>query len=408
VSAERSFVIVGAGLTAASAADELRKQGFDDRVRVFGRERHLPYIRPPLSKAFLAGTEEREAADVHSADWYSDHDVEVTTGASVGSIDREAHELTLDDGSTVPYGRLLLATGSSARVPSIPGIAFPGVHTLRTVDDAETLKAEFGDGGKRVVLVGSGWIGMEVGATARTLGNEVTILDRGSIPLAGAIGKELGAVFARLHIDHGVDLRTGVQVERIDRSDDGLRVGLLGGDSVAADAVVVAVGATPNVQLAEDAELDVDDGVLVDERFTTSDPEIFAAGDIASVPYAAIGRRIRSEHWANAQATGRAAARGMLGVTGVYDDIPYFYTDQFDLGMEYSGYAPLAVGARVVYRGDVEAREFIAFWVADDRVVAGMNVNVWDVNDQVQRLIRKGPGVDLAQLTDPSVPLEDL
>jgi 3-phenylpropionate/trans-cinnamate dioxygenase ferredoxin reductase subunit len=282
------------------------------------------------------------------------------------------------------------------------------VSTLRTIDDAEGLKEELGGGDKHVVLIGSGWIGMEVGATARTLGNEVTILDRGSVPLAGAIGRELGTVFARLHIDHGVNLRTGVQVERIDRSDDGLRVGLLGGDSVAADAVVVAVGATPNVELAEDAELDVDDGVLVDERFTTSDPDVFAAGDIASVPYAGIGRRIRSEHWANAKDTGRASARGMLGLSGVYDDIPYFYTDQFDLGMEYSGYAPLTVGARVVYRGDVEAREFIAFWIADDRVVAGMNVNVWDVNDQVQRLIRKGPGVDLAKLTDPSVPLEDL
>ena len=401
-------MIVGTGLAAASAAEELREKGFDDPIRMFGRERHLPYIRPPLSKGFLAGTEDRAAADVQPADWYGQHDVEVTTGTSVVSIDRGANELTLDDGSTVPYGRLLLATGSSPRVPSIPGVASPGVHTLRTVDDSEALKAEFGGGGKRVVLIGSGWIGMEVGATARTLGNEVTILDRGSVPLANAIGRELGAVFARLHIDNGVELRTRVEVERIDESDDGLRVRLIGGDTVSADVVVVAVGAAPNVQLAEDAGIDVDDGVLVDGTFATSDPDIFAAGDIASVPYAAVGRRIRSEHWANAKDTGPAAARGMLGLNEAYDEIPYFYTDQFDLGMEYSGYVPLTLGARVVYRGDLDAREFIAFWIADDRVVAGMNVNVWDVNDQVQRIIRKGSAVDLAKLTDTSVPLGDL
>ena len=316
---------------------------------------------------------------------------------------------SLDDGTSASYDRLLLATGSEPRSLPIPGTELEGVRTLRTVDDSERLHADFRDGGRRVVLIGSGWIGMEVGATARTLGNEVTILDRDEIPLAAAIGDELGQVFARLHEENGVVLRKSVQVERI-VGEDGRVTGveLQGGETIPADVVIVAVGAAPRVTLAAEAGLGVDNGVLADERLATSDPDVFAAGDIANHLHPVIGIRLRSEHWANAKAGGRAAARSMLGQGGVYDDIPYFYTDQFDLGMEYSGYAPLTVGARVVYRGDVDAREFIAFWIADDRVVAGMNVNVWDVNDQVQRIIRKGPDVELAQLTDPSVPLGEI
>ena len=401
-------MLVGAGLAAAAAVAELREQGFDGRIRMFGRERHLPYLRPPLSKGFLAGTEPRDEADVHEPDWYERHDVEVATESEVVALDRAAHEIALADGSTVGYTRLLLATGSIPRVPAVPGVGLPGVRTLRTIDDAEVLRREFADGGRRVVIVGSGWIGMEVAATARSLGNEVTVLDRGTVPLAHAIGDEMGRVFARLHIEHGVDLRSTVQLERIDEADDGLRVRLVGGDAVSADVVVLAVGASPDVALAEEAGLDVDDGVLVDAKLTTSDPDVFAAGDLANAMHPVIGRRIRSEHWANAKGTGHAAARSMLGLTGDYDDIPYFYTDQYDLGMEYSGYAPLAAHARIVTRGDVAGREFVAFWIADERVVAGMNVNVWDVNEQVQRLVRDEVVVDQARLADPGVPLEDL
>jgi len=403
------FVIVGGGLAGASAAAELRTQGYGGAVLLIGGERHHPYLRPPLSKGFLSGSETRESIDVHPPGWYAENGVELKLGVRATHIDRAAHLVSMDDGSSASYDRLLLATGSDPRSLPIAGTELDGVRTLRTVDQSEVLHADFRDGGRRVVLIGSGWIGMEVGATARTLGNEVTILDRDEVPLSAAIGEELGRVFAGLHQQNGVVLRPSVQVERI-VGDEGRVTGveLQGGEIVPADVVIVAVGAAPYVTLASESGLAVDNGVLVDERLATSDPDVFAAGDIANHLHPALGMRLRSEHWANAKAGGRAAARSMLGQGGVYDDIPYFYTDQYDLGMEYSGYAPLTVGARVVYRGDLDAREFIAFWIAEDRVVAGMNVNVWDVNDQVQRLIRKGAGVDLARLTDPSVPLGDL
>lgn len=402
------FVIVGGGLAGASAAGELRKQGFHGSIVLIGGERHVPYIRPPLSKGFLSGSESRESIDVHPAGWYDDNDVDLRLGTRVARVDRASHLVQLDDGTSHGWDRLLLATGSDPRRLPLPGAELAGVRTLRTVDDSERLHEVLKDGGRRVVLIGSGWIGMEVGATARTLGNEVTILDRDTVPLANALGEELGRVFARLHEENGVVLRPSVQVERIVGEAGAVTgVRLADGETVPADLVVMAVGAAPYVTLASEAGLDVDDGVLVDERLATSDPDVFAAGDIANALHPAIGLRLRSEHWANAKAGGRAAARSMLGQGGVYDDIPYFYTDQFDLGMEYSGYAPLAARARVVYRGDVDAREFIAFWVDGDRLVAGMNVNIWDVNEQVQALIRRG-SVDVDRLTDPAIPLGEV
>jgi 3-phenylpropionate/trans-cinnamate dioxygenase ferredoxin reductase subunit len=257
------------------------------------------------------------------------------------------------------------------------------------------------------VLIGSGWIGLEVAASARQLGNEVTVLERDAVPLSAALGSELGEVFARMHREHGVDLRMSVNVERVvgEARADGV---VVDGETVPADLVLVGVGAVPNTGLAEAAGLEVQNGILVDAHLRTSAPDVFAAGDVANAYHPVIQKHLRSEHWANALNAGPVAARSMLGQNAVFDDIPYFYTDQYDLGMELSGYPPLMSQAQLVIRGDLEAREFISFWVDDERVVGGMNVNVWDVNETVQELIRSGKRVDAAALADPSVPLETL
>jgi 3-phenylpropionate/trans-cinnamate dioxygenase ferredoxin reductase subunit len=250
---------------------------------------------------------------------------------------------------------------------------------------------------------------MEVAATARTLGNTVTILERGPIPLANALGDELGQMFADLHEHNGVILRRSVSVESVvGNNGRATAVRLENGEIIPADLVLVGIGATPNVELAKSAGLTVDNGISVDASLCTSDPAIYAAGDVANAYHPVAKLRLRSEHWANALNGGKAAARSMLGQNVSFDDIPYFYTDQFDIGMEYSGFGPLARGADVVYRGDRVGREFIAFWVKGGKVVAGMNVNVWDVNEAVQGIIRRGNQVDHAKLMDANVPLESL
>ncbi len=409
VAESEGIIIVGAGLAGASAAKTLRDEGFAGRVRLFGREPHRPYIRPPLSKDYLSGATDRDSVFVESAGWYSDNGVEFEQSTEVTRIDRSGHRVTLSNDTTAGYDRLLLATGSTPRRLSIPGSELDGVHYLRTLDDSDTLHALIADGGIRLVLIGSGWIGMEVAATARTLGNDVTILERDPIPLANALGDELGTMFAELHREHGVVLRTEVVVESL--AGDGGRVTgvvLAGGEIVPADAVLIGIGAIPDIALAIDAGLDRDNGVLVDSSLRTSDSDIFAAGDIANAWHPIAGMRLRSEHWANALWGGALAARSMLDQATSYDAIPYFYTDQFDLGMEYSGFGPLTQGADLIYRGDRAAREFIVFWLAGGRVVAGMNVNVWDVNEDVQGVIRRANQVDPIRLADPSVPLEEL
>jgi NADPH-dependent 2,4-dienoyl-CoA reductase/sulfur reductase-like enzyme len=404
----QTVVIVGASLAGASAAEELRTQGFEGRVVLVGRESEPPYIRPPLSKDYLSGKAGLAEVYVHPSDWYAEHDIELRLGVEVESIDPTAHTVMVA-GESIAYDKLLLATGSRPRELDIPGAVMPGVFYLRTLSDSSKLATAIAGGDKRVVLIGSGWIGLEVAATARTLGNDVRVLEHGTVPLASALGDELGRYFAALHERNGVVLTTNVEVREI-LEKDGTVAGVRIGDSsvVPADVVLVAVGAQPNVELAQAAGLDVDNGVLVDASLRTSDPDIFAAGDIANEAHPVLGQRLRIEHWANAQNQGPAAARAILGQDVSFDDIPYFYTDQFDLGMEYSGYGPLAKDATVVYRGEPGSGAFIAFWTADGKVVAGMNVNVWDVNEEVQGVIRRGNRVDPARLADPSVELASL
>jgi 3-phenylpropionate/trans-cinnamate dioxygenase ferredoxin reductase subunit len=400
-----TFAIVGGGLAGAKAAEALRDKDFDGHVVLFAAEEHLPYERPPLSKEYLAGKKVLADFTVAPSTWYRDHHIELQLGTKVSAIDPRTHTVSLPDGSTVRYDKLLLATGSRPRRPSIPGADADGVYYLRTVDDAEALNSALAEGSS-LAVIGGGWIGLEVAAGARERGVNVTVVEMAELPLMASLGREVGEVFAALHRQHGVDLRLGAAVREI-TTVGGKATGLELGDgsTVDADAVLVAVGAGANTALAEQAGLALGDGgVLVDSSLRTSDPDIFAVGDIAAADHPLFGMRIRTEHWANALKQPAVAAAGMLGKPEEYTELPYFFTDQYDLGMEYAGHAPHY--ERVVFRGDVAGREFVAFWLdRDNRVLAGMNVNIWDVLDDVKSLISSRAPVDPDRLADPQQPL---
>jgi 3-phenylpropionate/trans-cinnamate dioxygenase ferredoxin reductase subunit len=403
-----TFAIVGASLAGAKAAEALREQDFDGDVILFGAETHLPYERPPLSKGFLKGTEDRDSFVVHPKEWYEEQKVELRLGTEVTGLDASAHRLTTADGGEMAYDRLLLATGSTPRRLSMPGADAPNVRYLRTVDDSEELRAAI-DEQARVVIVGAGWIGLEVAAAASEAGASVTVIESLDLPLLRVLGPEMASVFADLHRDHGVDLRLGTTLSEI-RTDAGQATSVVLGDGsdVPATLMVVGIGITPNTALAEAAGLEVDNGIVVDEALRSSDPDVFAAGDVANAQHPLLGRRIRVEHWANALNQPAVAAKAMRGEPASFDMLPYFYTDQYDLGMEYVGYVGPGDDTHVAVRGDTAGREFVAFWLdPQDRVQAGMNVNVWDVVDDVKALITANRPVDVAALTDPDVPFSD-
>jgi 3-phenylpropionate/trans-cinnamate dioxygenase ferredoxin reductase subunit len=378
-----TLVIVGASLTGAKAAETLRSEGFEGRVLLVGAEADRPYERPPLSKQYLRG--EREVRPyVHDEAFYADNDIELRRATEVTALDAGASTITLADGEAIGFDKLLIATGAQPR-----RLDLPGVLTLRSVEDSDAIRARIEAGG-RVVVIGAGWIGAEVAASAREKGCEVTLLERDELPLERVLGAELGAIYRDVHLDHGVQFVGGAAIEGI--GDDGVR--LSDGRVFAADFVVAGVGVTPRVGLAQAAGLPVDNGILTDEYLQTSAPGIFAAGDVANAVHPFYGERVRVEHWDNALHQGPAAARNMLGQQRVYDRIPYFFSDQYDVGMEYSGH-PTAWD-EVVFRGDVAKREFLAYWVKDGVVVAGMNVNIWDVHDDIRALIqRRAPVADI-------------
>jgi len=406
-----AYVIVGASLAGAKAAETLREEGFDGPVVLIGEEAERPYERPPLSKDYLLGKAERETIYVHPLSWYAEHDVDLRLGTTVTGVDPAAREVTLAGGSRIGYAKLLLATGSVPRRLPVPGADADadadGVLYLRRVEDSDRIRAAF-HAASRVAVIGAGWIGLETAAAARAAGVEVTILETAELPLLRVLGREVAEVFAGLHREHGVDLRFGVQVAEITGSGgraDGVR--LADGTRIPADVVIVGVGITPNVQLAEKAGLEVGNGIVTDAGLRSSDPDIYAAGDVANAAHPLLGRHIRVEHWANALHQPQTAARSMLGQDAAYDLVPYFYTDQYDLGMEYAGYVEPGGYDQVVFRGDVQRREFVSFWLGGGRVLAGMNVNVWDVNETIQAIVRGGHVVDAARLADVAVPLEE-
>ncbi|MER5438549.1 FAD-dependent oxidoreductase [Streptomyces sp. NPDC002790] len=417
VDADQTFVIVGGGLAGAKTAETLRAEGFTGRVILIGDERDHPYERPPLSKGYLQGKEERDSVFVHEPAWYASNDIELHLGQTVVEIDRADKTVRLGEGAVVRYDKLLLATGAEPRRLDVPGTHLAGVHHLRRLAHAERLKgvlASLGRDNGHLVIAGAGWIGLEVAAAAREYGAEVTIVEPEATPLHSVLGPELGQIFAELHGDHGVRFHFGARLTEI-TGQDGMVLAALtdDGEEHPAHDVLAAIGAAPRTALAEAAGLDLADrahggGIAVDATLRTSDPDIYAVGDVAAVQHPLFDDRLRVEHWANALNGGPAAARAMLGMDISYDRVPYFFSDQYDLGLEYSGWAPPGSYDEVVLRGDAGKREFIAFWLKDGQVLAGMNVNVWDVTEQIQRLIRSGAKPGVERLSDPSVPLSDL
>ncbi|MGO4384536.1 NAD(P)/FAD-dependent oxidoreductase [Specibacter sp. RAF43] len=403
------MVIIGGGLTGATAAETLRKEGYAGAVTIVADEPEIPYQRPPLSKGFLAGKEGEDALLPYPAAWYPENNVTVLTGTAATGVDPAAHTVTLAGGDTLAYEKLLIATGATPRIIPFPGVDLDGVHYFRSKADSLAMKELLSAGGHNVVMIGSGWIGMEIAATARELGNTVTLLGLEEVPLSVAIGKELGAVFAARHEEAGVKFVLPSSAAEIQGTDGKVTSVLTTtGETIPADLVVVAIGVVPNIGLAKDAGLVINNGIEVTGGLQTSDPDIFAAGDVANSLHPVTGQFARSEHWANAIASGKVAAKSMLGQDAELNDIPYFYTDQFDLGMEYSGFGALTKDAELVIRGSLEKREFIAFWVLEGKVVAGMNVNVWDVQDAIKDLIGSGRTVEAAKLADPQTPLETI
>jgi 3-phenylpropionate/trans-cinnamate dioxygenase ferredoxin reductase component len=408
MASEKPFVIVGAGLAGARTAESLRAEGFTGPVTLVGEENELPYERPPLSKDYLMGTSARDATYVHEKPWYADQSVDLRLGVPVTGVDPGRQEITLADGECIGYAKLLLSTGSSPRRLPVPGAELEGVLYLRSLDDSDRIK-EILQTATRVAVVGGGWIGLEIAAAARTADVEVTVLEGAELPLLRVLGREVAQTFADMHRRHGVDLRCSVQVAEI--TGDGGRasgVRLADGSQIPADAVIVGVGIVPNARLGELAGVKVDNGIVVDAQLRTSDRDIFAAGDVANAFHPVLGKHIRVEHWANAQYQPQVAAKAMLDRVASYDRMPYFFTDQYDLGMEYTGYVEPGGYDEVVFRGDVASSEFVVFWVSNGRVLAGMNVNVWDVAEAIEAIVRAGKPVDRRRLADLQVPLESL
>jgi len=400
-----TFVIVGAALAGAKAAEALRSEGFDGRIALIGAESERPYERPPLSKDLLRGESEVEGARVHEAGFYEEKDIELRTGVTVEAIDTAASEVALAGGERLAYDRLLLTTGAEPRRVPVPGADLEGVHYLRDLGDSAAIGERIAAGG-RLVVIGAGWIGSEVAASARQKGCEVAVVEMTDVPLERVLGREVGAIYGDIHRDHGLELHTGVGVEAIEGDGRAERVRLSDGRALDCDFVVVGVGVVPRTALAEQAGIAVNDGIVVDEHLQTSVPGIYAAGDVANAFHPFYGHHLRVEHWANALNQPATAAQSMLGKEASYERLPYFFSDQYEVGMEYAGFA--REWDEVVFRGDTAAREFIAFWVSGGRVVAGMNVNVWDVVEGIQELIRSRREVPVERLRDPDVPLEEL
>ena len=400
------YVVVGGGLAGAKAAEALRDSGATGPVTVVAAEPDAPYERPPLTKEFLKGEKEFDSFRALAEDWYGRHEVEVRQRSRATAIDRAARTVALEDGSTLGYDRLLIATGADPLKLPVPGADAAPLHYLRRLSHARRLRDAISPGGRRVVIVGAGWIGLEVAAAARGYGNEVTVIEMGANPLERALGAEVGAFFGRVHREEGVDLRTGSGVAAFETAGDVTTVIDSSGNRFDGDVVVVGAGIRPAIGLGKDAGLDVGRGILTNASLQTSDPAIWAAGDAAEAYHPYLGRHLHVEHWSFALNSGKAAGQSMAGQDVTFDRVPYFYTDQYDVGMEYSG--TTEGYDRVLFRGDPAGREFIAFWLADGKVLAGMNVNVWDVTDPIQALVRSGKPVDLDRLADPQVPLTDL
>jgi 3-phenylpropionate/trans-cinnamate dioxygenase ferredoxin reductase component len=403
-----SFIIVGGGLAGAIAAQTLREEGFDGSITLLVQEPNAPYERPPLSKDYLQSKADRDSIFVHAEPWYAEHGVDLSLGAAVTSLDPAGRTVTTDTGAQLHYDKLLLATGSKPRRLEVPGADPDGVYYMRNVEDSERIKIDFARA-KRVVIIGAGWIGLETAAAARAAGLDVTLLVSGDLPLEHVLGPEVAPIFDELHRRHAVDLRyRTTAVELTGRHGAVTAVRLRDSTKIDADMIIVGIGVAPRTELAAAAGLKIDNGIVVDEHLRTSDPDIFAAGDIAQTYSPRLGRHIRVEHWANARRQGAVAAKAMLGQDAVDVRPSYFFTDQYDLSMEYTGDIGPAGYDRVIFRRHADSNEMIVFWLYEQRIQAGMNINIWDVADDIDRLIQSARPINADDLGNPAIPLVTL
>jgi 3-phenylpropionate/trans-cinnamate dioxygenase ferredoxin reductase subunit len=401
----RTLAIVGASVAGAKAAEAAREAGYDGRVVLIGDEATAPYERPPLSKAVLRGEADPASTRVHPDGFYDDHDIELVTDRVVG-IDSSSRRFALSDGDTLAFDAAILATGAEPRRLAVPGAALDGVRYLRSVDDSNRLREAIASA-SRVAVIGAGWIGSEVAASARQMGADVVLIAPTPVPLGHVLGDEIGEVFRRLHADNGVQLRLGVGVAELRGSGGVEEVLLTDGTTEPADLVVAGIGVTPRTDVAgAGCGLAIDNGIVADQHLETNVAAVYAAGDVANAWHPRYRRHVRVEHWANALNQGATAGRNVAGWREDYDRLPYFFSDQYDLGMEYVGLSNSS--DELVVRGDLDAREFVAFWHRDGVVDAAMNVNVWDVVDDLKAIITAGRPVDPVRLVDPAIEIGDL
>ena len=400
-----TFVIVGAGLAGGGAAATLREEGFDGRVVLIGAEAQPPYERPPLSKEYLRGESSFEQALFQPLDFYGENDIETRFGCRVTHIDATEKVIELDNGESVPYEALLIATGARNRHIPIPGFDLAGIYGLRTVADADHIRSDISPG-RKAVVVGMGFIGSEVAASLRHSDVEVAVVDRNTVPLRRALGEEVGRVVEDIHRDHGTDLIFEDTVAAFEGAERVERIITQRGQSIECDFAVVGLGAEPVTELLTGTGVEIDNGVLVDEQFRTSVEGIFAAGDVANHYHPLFKRHIRIEHWQNALKQGPAAARNMLGENEPYDEIPWFWSDQYEHNLQYAGFH--TEWDELVVRGSLEYRNFVAYYQKDGRILAAAAINrSRDLRRSIP-LIKHQEGIAAAKLRDPDIDLRKL
>ena len=405
---DQTFIVVGGGQAGGRAVEGIRKAGFDGTVILLGEEARAPYERPPLSKQVLTGAAEPDSAKLRDDGWYAEQGIDLRLSTRVGRIDRSRKRVVLEDGQELAYDRLLLATGAQPKVPALPGIELAGVHVLRDVDDSLALRRAM-QAGARVALVGGGYIGLEVAAAARKLGCETTVLEAAPSLMRRQVAPELGDWYARLHRHHGADVRLEAEVARLFGDDRVEGVELADGGRIDADIVVIGVGIRPNAELAMQAGLDAGDGIEVDDQGRTSDPDIFAAGDVTRQPNPYVDGKLRLESWQNAQNQALVAGQAMAGAEDVrHGDVPWFWSDQYGINLQMVGMP--SGQPRHVWRGDPAAGPGFTLFYLDGagRLTAANAVDRPGDIAAARRMIERGLSPDPDKLADPEVSMKKL
>lgn len=402
---DEQIVIVGAGLAGGRAAETLRQEGFDGRIILLGEEPERPYERPPLSKNVLRREAPEEKIFLRPFEYYREQSIDLLLGVAAQRLDPTQHQITVSSGESLRYSKLLIATGARPRRLTVAGADLPGVFYLRTVQDARNL-AEAIDRSRRIAVIGAGFIGAEVAASSRMKGADVTVIEMVPVPLQRVLGNSLGQIYADIHREHGVDLRLGESIAEFRGHGRIEQVVTTSGARIECDAAVVGIGVQPDVDWLLDSGVELGNGVIVDDLCATNVPDVFAAGDVANWWHPALGERIRVEHYENAQNQGVAAAKSMLGKGEPYAPVPYFWSDQYDLTLQYVGHAK--GDDEVVFRGDVAARNFLAFYLRDGQLRAALGINRAREVNAARRLIRDQVAVTVEQLVDEQTDLRRL